>query len=132
MDDVFLALSAALTGYSVAELQGTGIAEDIAEKMFLQKGTALCEQLSHLWQETEDPEAILHDPQVGPMARELIAAWYTGQWGNSLYATNDTISSQAYIQALVWKAVQAHPMGAKQQGFGTWAYAPDYLEGLGK
>ena len=34
------------------------------------------------------------------------------------------LGAKAYKEALAWKTVNAHPPGAKQPGFGSWARAP--------
>ncbi len=131
MDNAFIELSAALTGYSQVEITGTGVSEAIWKELVKQKGEALAGTLLQAWNDHGDAGAILADPALGPAGRELMAAWYTGQWGASLFDASSTISSQTYIQALIWKAAKAHPMGAKQPGFGTWSFPPDYLERIG-
>ena len=75
---------------------------------------------------------ILNDGRYGPVARNIIRLWYLGAWsqlpqewrndyGATSYDTDHIVSPQAYRQSLVWVAGEAHPMGAKQQGFGAWA-----------
>jgi hypothetical protein len=44
--------------------------------------------------------------------------WYNGNWGQNV------VSGQAYIQGLIWDAAEAHPPGAKQPGYGSWAIPP--------
>jgi len=127
MEPAFISLSAALTGFSETELQGTGIAEDLWNELVAKAGWDIAGGMLEVWTETGDIEAILSDDTLGTPCRILLAAWYTGQWGATLFDAQTTISNQAYIQALVWKAAKAHPMGAKQPGFGTWAYPTDYL-----
>jgi len=34
------------------------------------------------------------------------------------------VSAESYVNGLVWPAIGSHPMGAKQEGFGTWAFKP--------
>ena len=69
------------------------------------------------------------------MTRALIQLWYLGQWvplpedwrnrfGASRFDVAKIISTRAYKEGLVWDAIGAHPMGAKQQGFGAWAQEP--------
>ena len=38
------------------------------------------------------------------------------------------VSSQAYKESLVWKAMQAHPMGYSMFSFGYWAEEPPPLD----
>jgi hypothetical protein len=69
------------------------------------------------------------------MARNIIKMWYTGNWaqlpqawrnqhGAGARDVDHVISSQAYQEGLVWRAIGTHPQGAKQPGFGTWALPP--------
>ncbi|HEV3382005.1 MAG TPA: hypothetical protein VG142_13630 [Trebonia sp.] len=42
------------------------------------------------------------------------------------------VSPAAYTEGLLWRAIGAHPSGAKAPGYGSWAMAPtieDYAEG---
>jgi hypothetical protein len=80
-------------------------------------------------------EQLFEDPDYGPIARNLTALWYTGQWSqlpaewrNAQGAwANDTtyvVSPSAYVEGLVWKAMGTHPKAAKQPGYGSWALPP--------
>ncbi|AZL60759.1 hypothetical protein EI545_19195 [Tabrizicola piscis] len=146
--DDFVAISTVLTGYSRAELFGTGCADEywhqfrrvVPDHILIEffNGAAKLERL----QET-DPQAValeirsryLSSEKLGPLARTLIQLWYLGQWvplppswrsrfGASRFDVARVISVLAYKEGLVWDAIGAHPMGAKQQGFGSWAEAP--------
>jgi hypothetical protein len=70
-------------------------------------------------------QEIFDKPELCRTAQTLIKSWYTGQWGNDAL---QTISGETYKEGLIWRAINAHPQGAKQQGFGTWSYPPNYLE----
>jgi len=147
--DAFIAISAILTGYDGAELTGTGCAMEYWRQFkqvlppeiladFLAPVPAL---------RREDPAKLgdevrriyLSDTRLGPVARALIQLWYLGQWvplpedwrelyGASRFDTAKIISTRAYKEGLVWDAIGAHPMGAKQQGFGAWAQEPPRRE----
>ena len=67
--------------------------------------------------------AILEDDFLGPMSKQLIYMWYTGQWN---YGQDDTfvITAQAYVESFSYVAAGGHPQGAKQPGFGTWHFPP--------
>lgn len=131
----FESLSAVLTGFSLADIQGTGLAATYLKKVdeFVQ-GDQLNELFGSFLQLKIDPSAELdlrqkmavaelmeHD-RFGSMMRTIIEIWYTGQMPAP---DGSIISSRAYIEGLVWRAIAAHPMGAKQPGFGTWAFPPD-------
>ena len=65
---------------------------------------------------------IMNDPNFGPLARQIILAWYTGfhPWFPGQQPTPDPAN---YEQALVWVLAQAHPMGVPLS-FGYWQYPP--------
>ncbi|WP_294534911.1 hypothetical protein [uncultured Rhodoblastus sp.] len=141
--ELFVALSAALTGVKAFRLRGTGQAEaylaaveaivpwPIIDDLFSQfaalpAGDALEPALE---------SGILADPRLGAVARNLILLWYRGAWsqlppawrasfGSSAGDTNHVISSAAYQAGLQWEIAGAHPVGARQQGYGSWALLP--------
>lgn len=144
----FVAISVVMTGYSRAELYGTGCAADywhqfgqVTPDLILAEfltGAQVLEQML-----AKDPAAVdqqirsryLSSEKLGPLARSLVQLWYLGQWvplpqawrrsfGASRFDTSKIISALAYKEGLVWDAIGAHPMGAKQQGFGAWSVAP--------
>ena len=147
----FLMLSALLTGYDRAELQGTGCAEDywahfrkvippeiLTAFLVPVPEIAGCEGHAAPGPRERDRrvrETYLADERLGQPARALIQLWYLGQWrplpqdwrrayGASRHDVAKVISTRAYREGLVWDAIGAHPMGAKQQGFGAWAAEP--------
>jgi hypothetical protein len=65
---------------------------------------------------------IMNDPNFGPLARQIILAWYTGfhPWSMGQQPTPDPAN---YEQTLVWLLAQAHPMGVPLS-FGYWQYLP--------
>ena len=145
----FKAMSAAFTGFDEATLQGTGMNETYLDTVVTSLNLEIVEELTGLYValavEFEGDEkgltrALRHrifaKPKWAPLAQNIIQLWYTGTWTQMSYAwtqaygpffPNDMtkiVSSQAYKQGLMWKAVGAHPMGAKQEGFASWAYPP--------
>jgi hypothetical protein len=85
-------------------------------------------------------EAALHDlivgdAKLGPVARNLTLMWYSGTWtalpgpwraayGVSPADISHVVSGDAYQAGLQWLAAGAHPVGARQQGFGAWSMPP--------
>ncbi len=78
---------------------------------------------------------IMSDGLLGPLARNIISLWYLGIWNelpwywwlqHGIGATNETrvVSSEAYKEGLLWRAMGAHPPGAKQPGYGSWSLPP--------
>jgi hypothetical protein len=78
---------------------------------------------------------ILGNELLGDVARALIKLWYSGTWfelssawterfGPRAANTTFVVSPDAYVEGLLWKAIGAHPAGAKGPGFGSWAFPP--------
>lgn len=148
IEEAFVAISAVLTGYDRAELYGTGCVQEylhqfrqvLPEKIlleFLDPGPGLYADLGPARDDVEREvrSHYLSNGMLGPPARALIQLWYLGQWtplptkwrnlyGASHFDVTRIISTRAYKEGLVWDAIGAHPMGAKQQGFGAWALQP--------
>lgn len=142
--DVFLDLSALLTGFDRVHLVGTGVADsylqtldDVLPEDVLRDLFAAYEALPpDEGREAAVARDILGDPRLGPVAQNLIILWYCGTWtalpedwrgayGTSAEDTDRVISPEAYVAGLQWAAAGAHAMGARQQGFGAWAVAPE-------
>jgi hypothetical protein len=140
----FLELSGVLTGFSRLQLLGTAMANEYLRTLdaVLPSGV-LDEMLARYKQipqgtDREDAvaAAILGDPKLGPVARNLILLWYCGSWtalpdawhtayGASPTNTNGVVSAQAYQAGLQWALIGAHPPGSSQQGFGSWSVPPE-------
>lgn len=146
----FLTVSAALTGYSSAELQGTGCASEywhqfrqVLPEEVLKKFLSHALQLGKKDDDKIVRQSYLSDRCLGPVSRSLIQLWYIGQWvplpqewresyGASRFDVVKIISTRSYKEGLVWDAIGAHPQGAKQQGFGAWGLEPPKQRGAGK
>jgi hypothetical protein len=129
--DLFLEISVYLTGFDEAELQGTGMVETYYQAV-LSNNTQpdvsyFFEMVAAILKENESNEDALNKAisshlmpasAYSGMAMNIINMWYTGNWGQNV------VSGQAYIQGLVWDAAEAHPPGAKQPGYGSWAIPP--------
>ena len=129
--DLFLEISVYLTGFDEAELQGTGMVETYYQAV-LSNNTKpdieyFFEMVATLLKENKGNEDAVNKAiginlmpasAYNGMAMNIINMWYTGNWGNNV------VSGQAYIQGLVWDAIEAHPPGAKQPGYGSWSMPP--------
>lgn len=141
----FLAFSSEVTAFSVFELEGTGQADAYFAAVQSVVGAAVLEELldayaavRHLDDE-QRPHAlrreIFGDEKLGPIARNVVKLWYAGIWyqlprswtlafGAREKDTTFTVSASAYPEGLMWRAVGAHPPGAKAPGYGSWAEPP--------
>jgi len=127
----FIALSVQLTGFDRVTLLGTGMADEYLGVLGSALGAGVLDDLLTASGDAPDAGtvgAILRDPKLGPVARNLAILWYCGTWatlpGAAPTAPSGVVSAQAYQQGLQWVAAKAHPMGARQQGYGAWAEPP--------
>lgn len=130
----FVSLSAALTGFTEVRLWGSGVAgEHLAVLTEVVPADVVDDLLD--WTDGPDASAILGDPRLGPVARNLIVLWYSGVWTQlpaawreaysaSALDTTHTTSGAAYRAGLQWVVAGAHPPGASHQGFGAWTLEP--------
>ena len=149
---LFLQLSGALTGYSSADLQGTGLLDTYYNEVRSIVGGRIFGRLLLTWSEIQDASGlsedqvdkrilrdvrrrILDNAMLGPIARNIITMWYVGNWnqlprvwrqkyGAQAQDQSRVISAMAFREGLVWNAIGAHPPTAKSPGFGTWAAPP--------
>lgn len=127
---VFVTISEYLTGFSLNELQSTGLAEvyyrhilnhieaatfteflDVSKNII--ENALTQEQLTHAIS-TE----ILSKPSTLGIAQSVITLWYLGTWEGTY------INDLSYKEGLVWNVMHAHPPGAKQPGFKSWSIKP--------
>ena len=132
----FVALSAALTGFRAVDIWATGQAQAHLELVLAVAGDAVGARL--LAADPDDVGALLTDPDLGPLARNLIVLWYLGQWdqmprrwrdrnGASPADAAHVASAAAFRAGLVWPAIGAHATSANPTGFGSWAAPPEEL-----
>ncbi|MDQ6941351.1 MAG: hypothetical protein M3169_02415 [Candidatus Eremiobacteraeota bacterium] len=133
--DLFLEASAALTGYDVFTLQGTGIAGDYFDHVVASAGEkplrGLCGKVcdpatGRARTHQEITAAIDAGGTMDPLAQQVIGLWYLGTWNPTPNDPNGAalLSGRSYVEGLVWQAIGSHPQAAKQQGFGAWAQEP--------
>ncbi|MBL4704595.1 MAG: hypothetical protein JKY54_08745 [Flavobacteriales bacterium] len=142
----FRKMSAVFTGFSQADLQGTGLNELLFNTIQKTLATGILNELLELFDDLchkheqqsafkdEVRKQIFESEKYGPLARNIIQVWYTGTWYQmaddwiKYYGSTNNVdfivSAESYVNGLVWPAIGSHPMGAKQEGFGTWAFKP--------
>jgi hypothetical protein len=139
----FLGLSAFLTGFGRVDLLGTGVADKYLAVVDQVVSAGVVDEALEAFGrlppgadgESAAPLAILGDPKIGPIVRNLIVLWYSGTWtqlpetwraayGASPFDANKVVSAAAYLAGLQWTVAGGHPAGARAQGFGAWAAAP--------
>lgn len=128
--DVFMSISEALTGFSVNELQSTGLAETYYTHIlrnlqaatfveFLATSKNLFENSNNKAQLKEAIGLkIMKDPKLKDIAGKVITIWYLGTWEGAY------VNDLSYKEGLVWNLMHAHPPGAKQPGYKSWAVKP--------
>jgi hypothetical protein len=141
--DSFLEMSEVLTGFKRVELLGTGMTEQLVASLDQVLPAGVLDELLDAYRRLPpgaEAEAalesnVLADSKLGPVARNVILAWYCGTWtalpdtwraayGGSPLDTDRVLSPEAYLGGLQWVAAGAHPAGARQQGYGAWSVPP--------
>lgn len=144
----FLDLSVVLTGFDEFTLLGAGVAESYLTAAESRIGAANVDALLAAYgviagATVGDPAVrdarvrrdILGDERLGPIARGFLKLWYFGTWyalpeswqqtyGPAPDDRTYVVSTTAYVEGLLWRAIGAHPAGAKAPGFGSWAEPP--------
>jgi hypothetical protein len=80
-------------------------------------------------------ERIFDKKELGPVVRNIVKMWFVGIWYElpkkwkkpyGIWPCDGTrvVSGPAYTEGLLWRAVGAHPSGAKAPGYGSWASPP--------
>jgi hypothetical protein len=129
MNNSFLELSQILTGF---EILNPKIAELYYRHLHEINGDALDKLLevfdSTVKNHTGDPEALVgkfiwSDPTYKTVCQSIILAWY-----NSVITDPNKpwiAPPEIYYEALLWKAIEAHPPALSGGYFGYWRYAPE-------
>lgn len=128
--DVFMSISEALTGFSVNELQSTGLAEtyytyilgNLQAATFVEFLTVSKNVFENSFSEDQLRNAIaseiMADPGLNDIAGKVITIWYLGTWEGAY------VNDLSYKEGLVWNLMHAHPPGAKQPGYKSWGVKP--------
>lgn len=144
--DNFVGLSAILTGFSADDLNPQfspqPVSVEYLQTLQAKVDAALVTQLLTTYQNiaaqfpaAEQPAQvqaqILTDPNMGPVARNIIRMWYLSIWYDmnqsqpiTGFSGGTVVSSNAYTKGLAWDAMQAHPMGYSEMHYGYWATPP--------
>ena len=138
--NAFVNLSVVLTGFSSADLEGTGMLSSYFEVVNNELSPAFIEEMltdfisihisdynnlskEELLKFQEFWKSKLYRKQLD----QIIQLWYLGEWIDTKENKDFIVSSDAYLEGLIWKAIDAHPMGGKQPGFATWGFKPTTL-----
>jgi len=145
--DMFLGLSAALTGIAKSRLAPAVDPIRIASEYFNQASSQ--KGFAGLMQIVRDNPAVAaekimnhDDPDIKYLGRSIILAWYLGAWYEpETLKTYDSphpglfpvvplkvISPKAYTQGWAWRVAQAHPMGYSELRFGYWSEDPPGID----
>lgn len=150
MRNLFLQLSSDLTGFSAAELEGTGLVDTYQSLIESVLGPALSAKFHALAEVvTTGDEAtrtqqittqLVPDAVFWPVAESLVRLWYLGSWKalpDQWYAAQNlpppkagdsgashVPSGASYVEQLSYRAAGAHPPGAKATGYGSWSLPP--------
>lgn len=135
---LFENLSIVLTGFSRAEIVGTGLLQTYFDTVKKELGKDTFEAILNAIQSIKisNPEHLsdkdsrqitdlMGNINFKTPVGQIIQLWYLGEWVVGTFnPENYIISSESYLEGLIWKAIAAHPMGGKQPGYGTWGFPP--------
>lgn len=137
--NVFLDISVLLTGCTAQELEGTGMLNLYYNTLVSKEdkeniGYFFAEAASILAQakgnvavaNAEISSRLMPDANFDGIAKKITVLWYSGMWYPTLSDPNSGyfVSAESYQQGLMWTITGAHPPGAKQPGYGSWADRP--------
>jgi hypothetical protein len=141
----FVGLSAVLTGFTTDQLfppiSPDPVAVEYLNMLKAKVAAPLVNQILTTFQniaaqnppdiKQEVQQQILDDPQMGPVARNIIRMWYLSIWYDlnqpqpiTGFSSGTVVSMNAYTKGLAWDAAQAHPMGYSEMHYGYWAAPP--------
>jgi hypothetical protein len=145
----FTDMSAALTGFTseaiAPRLDPTDLSKALLDAVDALAGADAVNALlaRFVSMQTQPPQRIadallgIAPTASGPdvqLARSIVKLWYLG----SVYPLDSTsafdgrtLSANAYIRGLAWRAAQAHPMGYSEFSFGYWSDPPPALADFG-
>jgi hypothetical protein len=135
-DETFLAVSAALTGFDVAELRATGMVDTYRDLVSEQAGEQLLGRLAADVAAGPGAGDLLAGGEdtagTAELARAIACVWYLGIWpGTAAVETDDgpeapfMVSADSYTNGLVWRTIQGRAPGSVGPGHGSWALPPD-------
>jgi hypothetical protein len=145
----FTDMSAALTGFTAQTiapgLDPTELAQALLEAMDVLAGAAAVDGLlaRYATLQKQPPQQIadallgIAPPDTGPgaqLARSIVKLWYLGSvypLASTSAFDGKTLSANAYIRGLAWRAAQAHAMGYSEFNFGYWSAPPPSLADYG-
>ena len=130
--ELFLEISAFLTGFTETELTGTGMLATYYNAVLSKSppqavASFFADMADFLHNKPDDPAKVMKEKfmpldRYNGLTQYIINMWYTGNWG--LGYNGVVISAASYIQGLMWETGHTHPAGAKQPGYASWAFKP--------
>jgi hypothetical protein len=144
----FVAFSAAVTGFTEVDLQGTGQAEEYRSTVEGAVSAEILAELLETWARISAEAQgegsqldnllrrdVFSDPKLGPVARNIVKMWYVGIWYElspawinafGALAQNRTfmVSASAYVSGMLWPTIGGNPPGARGPGFASWTGPP--------
>lgn len=117
----FVKLSAQLTGFGADRLYATGLAGDYRDAVIAQVGSSRLRLLVEAGGQGENTpgealdgelDELSESGELPELARSIAYLWYTGSWpGRPGEGETFVVSSQAYVQGLVWAALGGRAPG---------------------
>lgn len=124
LKEQFINLSALLTGFNSTELEMTGLIDeyfDLCIREFSNFNDFILYyeiKKRNIYDSKQLIVSVTDKENFNSLASLLTLLWYTGSYLNNQQIL---ISSNSYVNSLVWKAIDAHPLAVKSTGFGSWS-----------
>ena len=67
---------------------------------------------------------IVDDKTLGPVARQIIAIWYTSEFTGADGKTPNAGTQAQFYRGLLWNAIKAHPPTHSTLKYGYWTKPP--------
>jgi hypothetical protein len=104
--------------------------DTVEQELGAQALTTLLDQFISEGGKVDAARKLHADATLGNLCRSIMKLWFVGIWydpGNP-GRPQRVVSTQAYKEGLVWKVMQAHPMGYSMWTFGHWQDPPPSLD----
>ena len=128
MSEPFIELSRALTGEKSLDGQIAARYEYRLREYFGEEFDLLLKEFKkHCGSEDAEEtvkKTLADKPDFHKIAREIVRAWYTGQFQTPFEDVEPPGEVADYEQGLIWRVLRTHAPGFTNKGYGVWENPP--------
>jgi len=129
--ELFLQFSEFSTGFDQPRLWGTGVVKNYYDAVEVKVGSSFLHKMLEIFGSIKgrrDEKDLFYtelffSAEYRSLVKGIINLWYTGLWCDE-EGEPVVLSSESYLNGLMWNVVGAHVLGGKPYGYGSWAEAP--------